>query len=193
MIEIIVGAIVLILAVIGIAKLAQWRGGGGGMRKDLSRIDIDATLNNAIKDLYALYNLAKTSPEYGSKIAKDVLNYVSKHEDEFKYALRILGYKEDKVYEWLEEIRKKYEKAFNEEIVRPTMEKISNYKKQESIIGTVLNESKLVGASWYAHFAGVIPAEEAHRDTREIVDHYRREDEIQKKASNRMAQARGIA
>jgi hypothetical protein len=80
MIEIIAGIIVLILAIIGIAKLAQRRGGGGGGG------DIDTVvkmaensigyLEHALKNPEHLYE-AMQSLQYAAKVGKDGIKSLS--------------------------------------------------------------------------------------------------------------------
>jgi len=193
-VEIIAGVIVLILAIIGIAKLAQRRGGPGGgaiSREDLSKIDVYKNVDGAEDILRALYFIANTrDPKKASSYAKTLFQAVDKNRDEFYKTMEILGYKKDLVEKELNTLKKRYQQFFDEEIAKPRIEAINKYGRQKTILYTALSETREAKASWYAHWSKAISGKQAIEDTRKVLEYHREGYELQKLANKRMAQAK---
>jgi hypothetical protein len=81
MIEIIIGIIVLILAIIGIAKLASGRGGGGGGRESLNPEEVVQTVSawkkTLLRGLYGDPESLRDAMKYAPSVAGAAKNAVS--------------------------------------------------------------------------------------------------------------------
>lgn len=163
-IELILGVLALILAIVGVAQIKLMGGRGP------SKVNAAGIADQAAYQLKQIEYFAKTgNKESAAKLMYSLMRQIDAGRDERGRALKYDKHVKDAIRKDIDKLREKYREVFNEEVVAPRMKIYNELKTQDRTIYEVDRRTRLVGPSWYAAFKGLIPVDQAQSETMDVI------------------------
>ena len=184
-IELILGILALILAIVGVAQIKLMGGKGP------SKVNAAGVADQAAYQLGQIEYFAKTgNKQLAVKSMYNLMKQIETGRDERGRALKYDNFVEDRIRKDIKKIQEKYREVFNEVELKPRMTIYNKLKAQDRTIYEVDRRARLVGPSWYAAFKGLIPVDQAQQETNDVISTSQKLYQQEQRAAERSRMAK---